>query len=114
MAKNGGPGGGRRGAIRGRTQFRLPNGHYAKRNRLTGEILAFKADLKPFRNVVREKDNDQYLMAGERHAARTPSPVEEQGERRPQMMSLTLFDGIGIAVAGEAGETGEAGAREAA
>ncbi len=110
MAKNGGPGGGRRGAIRGRTQFRLPNGHYAKRDRLTGEILAIKADLKPFKNVVKEKDNDQFLMTGEREAV-IMSPVEVQSERRPQMMSLTLFDGIGIAVAGE---TGEAGEREAA
>ncbi|MGI8404042.1 MAG: hypothetical protein ACR2OE_04630 [Thermomicrobiales bacterium] len=55
MAKNGRKGGGRRGAIRGRTQFLLPNGHYAKRDRQTGEILAIKADLKPFKGVVMEK-----------------------------------------------------------
>lgn len=55
MAKNGGKGGGRRGAIRGRTQFLLPNGHYAKRDRQTGEVLAIKADLKPFKGIVKEK-----------------------------------------------------------
>jgi hypothetical protein len=53
MAKN--IGGRRIGAIRGRTQFRLPSGHYAKRNRWTGEILSVKADLEPYKNVVIEK-----------------------------------------------------------
>jgi len=81
MAKNGGPGGGRRGAIRGRTQFRLPSGHYAKRDRRTGEILAIKADLKPFKNVVKEKDNDQLQVVA-------ASPVGEPVERHPEMMSL--------------------------
>lgn len=54
MARNTGKG--RRGAIRGRTQFRLPSGHYAKRDRRTGEILAIKKDMKPFKGVVMEKD----------------------------------------------------------
>lgn len=54
MAKN--KGGRRIGAIRGRTQFMLPNGHYAKRDRRTGEILSIKADLKPYKNVVIERD----------------------------------------------------------
>lgn len=71
MARNIGKGGGRRGAIRGRTQFLLPNGHYAKRDRQTGEILAIKADLKPFKGVVREKEPVQhdYNLEPERHQA---------------------------------------------
>ncbi len=55
MAKNGAKGGGRRGAIRGRSQFKLPNGHYAKRDTRTGEIISIKADLKPWKGVVQEK-----------------------------------------------------------
>ena len=54
MAKN--KGGRRIGAIRGRTQFLLPNGHYAKRDRATGEILSIKADRKPYKNVVIERE----------------------------------------------------------
>ena len=54
MAKNGAKGGGRKGAIRGRTQFLLPNGHYAKRDRKTGEIISVKADTKPYKGVVKE------------------------------------------------------------
>ena len=54
MAKN--VGGRRIGAIRGRTQFRLPNGHYAKRDRRTGEIISIKADRKPYKNVVIERE----------------------------------------------------------
>jgi len=50
MAKN--VGGRRIGAIRGRTQFKLPSGHYAKVDRRTGEILSVKADRKPYKNVV--------------------------------------------------------------
>ena len=53
MARN--KGGRRVGAIRGRTQFMLPNGHYAKRDRRTGEILSIKADTKPYRNVIIER-----------------------------------------------------------
>jgi hypothetical protein len=52
MAINRPNGGGRRGAIRNRTQFRLPNGHYAKVNRATGQIIAVKADRKPYKGVV--------------------------------------------------------------
>lgn len=53
MARN--KGGRRVGAIRGRTQFMLPNGHYAKRDRRTGEILSIKADKKPYKNVIIER-----------------------------------------------------------
>ena len=59
MAKNGAKGGGRKGAIRGRTQFLLPNGHYAKRDRKTGEILSIKADTKPYKGVVKETGQAQ-------------------------------------------------------
>jgi hypothetical protein len=55
MARNIRNGRGRRGAIRGRTQFKLPNGHYAKRDRQTGEIISVKADLKPYKGIVIEK-----------------------------------------------------------
>lgn len=44
--------GGRRGAIRGRTQFRLPNGRYAKVDRTTGAILSIKADRTPYKGIV--------------------------------------------------------------
>lgn len=71
MAKNGRKGGGRRGAVRGRTQFLLPNGHYAKRDRQTGEILAIKADLKPFKGVVKEKEpvHHNHNLESESHQA---------------------------------------------
>ena len=72
VAKN--VGGRRIGAIRGRTQFRLPSGHYAKRDRRTGEILSIKADRKPYKNVVIEKtpptDIDLAALPGRRGRAR--------------------------------------------
>jgi hypothetical protein len=55
VAKNGANGGGRRGAIRNRTQFELPSGHWAKRDTRTGEIISVKADRTPYKGVVREK-----------------------------------------------------------
>lgn len=55
MATNRRNGRGRRGAIRGRTQFKLPSGHYAKRDRATGEILSIKADFEPYKGIVIEK-----------------------------------------------------------
>lgn len=55
MAKNGAKGGGRRGAIRNRTQFELPSGHWAKRDTRTGEIISVKADRTPYKGVLREK-----------------------------------------------------------
>jgi hypothetical protein len=58
MAKNRKTGG-RIGAVRGRTQFQLPNGHYAKRDARTGEILSVKADLKPYKGIVKEKPAPQ-------------------------------------------------------
>jgi hypothetical protein len=44
--------GGRRGAVRGRTQFRLPNGRFAKVDRATGKILSIKADGRPYKGIV--------------------------------------------------------------
>ena len=44
--------GGRRGAVRGRTQFRLPNGRFAKVDRATGYILSIKADGHPYKGIV--------------------------------------------------------------
>lgn len=55
VAKNGAKGGGRLGAIRNRTQFQLPSGHWAKRDTRTGEIISVKADRAPYKGVVREK-----------------------------------------------------------
>jgi hypothetical protein len=52
MARNLTTGHGRRGAIRGRYQFRLPNGRYAKVDRTTGRVLSVKADRKPYKGVV--------------------------------------------------------------
>jgi hypothetical protein len=72
VAKN--IGGGRRGAIRGRTQFRLPSGHYAKRDRATGEILSVKADRAPYKGVVIEK------------------PPISPAERAPERMSLPALN----------------------
>ena len=79
MAKN--KGGRRVGAIRGRTQFMLPNGHYAKRDRRTGEILSIKADKKPYRNVIIERshdaaDNITELATGKQAAWILPLPFE--------------------------------------
>jgi hypothetical protein len=55
MARNTGTGGSRRGAIRNRSQFRLPSGHYAKRDTRTGLVISVKADRKPWKGVVIEK-----------------------------------------------------------
>lgn len=71
MAKN--VGGRRIGAIRGRTQFMLPDGHYAKRDRRTGEILSIKADLKPYKNVIIERD--PVIESISVDASETPEPT---------------------------------------
>jgi ribosomal protein L15E len=39
VAKNGQPGKGRIGAVKGRTQFQAPNGNWVKRDTKTGRIL---------------------------------------------------------------------------
>lgn len=55
MAKNAPPGPGRRGTVRGRSQFKGPGGHHVKRDTRTGRILDVKADSAPFKGVRREK-----------------------------------------------------------
>lgn len=54
MAKNGPKGGGRRGAVKARSQFRGQGGRWMKRNAVTGRIMDVKADNKPFKGVRRE------------------------------------------------------------
>lgn len=53
MAKNGPKGGGRRGAVRQRSQFRS-NGVWFKWDTKTGRILNGKADGTPHKGVTRE------------------------------------------------------------
>jgi len=55
LAKNAPKGPGRRGAVKGRSQFIGPGGHPVKRDKATGRILDVKADLTPFKGVRREK-----------------------------------------------------------
>jgi hypothetical protein len=55
VAKNGPRGGGRIGAVRGRSQFKGPNGNWAKRDTRTGRIMDQKQDGTPFKGVSREK-----------------------------------------------------------
>ena len=45
----------RKGAVRGRSQFQTPSGHWAKRNAESGRIMDVKQDGKPFKGVRREK-----------------------------------------------------------
>lgn len=77
MARN--KGGRRVGAIRGRTQFMLPNGHYAKRDRQTGEILSIKADKKPYKNVIIERTPDTAM-----------GKIENLDDRRKRAWTLPL------------------------
>jgi hypothetical protein len=56
MAKNGKSGDGHRnGAVKGRSQFEMPNGHWAKRDTTTGRIIDVKHDNDPFKGVRKEK-----------------------------------------------------------
>jgi hypothetical protein len=56
MATNKDPNDGRlEGAIRQRSQFEHPNGHWIERNTQNGQITNVKHDEVPFRNVRREK-----------------------------------------------------------
>lgn len=55
MAKNGKTGDGHRnGAVKDRSQLKLPSGRWAKRNTVTGEIMDVKSDEKPFKGVTKE------------------------------------------------------------
>ena len=56
MAKNPPSGHGHRiGAVRDRTQFQHPNGHWTKRDADTGRIIDVKSDGEPFKGVTKEK-----------------------------------------------------------
>jgi hypothetical protein len=55
MAKNGGPGKGRVGAVTGRSQTKTPSGHFVKRNTTTGQFMDVKTSSKaPFKGVRKE------------------------------------------------------------
>ena len=45
----------RRGAVRNREQFKLPNGNYMKRDSGTGRFMDQKADDEPFKGVRKVK-----------------------------------------------------------
>lgn len=57
MATNGAKGGGRHGAVKGRTQFQNPNtGLWQKRDSETGRIMDVKTSSdKPFKGVTKER-----------------------------------------------------------
>jgi hypothetical protein len=56
MATNTGKGS-RKGSVRGKTQFETPSGHYAKRDRETGQIEDVKtSDKEKFKGVAEEPD----------------------------------------------------------
>ena len=56
MARNGPRGGGRIGAVRGRSQtLNTRTGHWTKRDTGTGRFVDQKADPKPFKGVTKEK-----------------------------------------------------------
>jgi len=55
MASNEPKGKGRKGAVKGRSQFLGPDGKFVKRNTKTGKIMDRKADEKPFKGVRKEK-----------------------------------------------------------
>jgi hypothetical protein len=55
MAKNGPKGGGRKGAVRGRTQFPVPGGNWAKRDTGTGRIIDQKTSGGSFKGIRKEK-----------------------------------------------------------
>jgi hypothetical protein len=86
MARN--VGGRRIGAIRGRTQVKLPNGHYAKRDRRTGEIISIKADLKPYKNVIIEREPAAPAPVATPQAAEAPIMVRADVAR----LGMPLLD----------------------
>lgn len=56
MAKNGKPGNGRIGPVRGRSQVQNPlNGNWTKRDTGTGRFMDQKQDGAPFKGVRKEK-----------------------------------------------------------
>lgn len=59
MARNGSRGGGRKGSVTNRTQFKHSNGHWVKRNRGNGQFIAQKTSSGPFKGVAKEPDRRQ-------------------------------------------------------
>jgi hypothetical protein len=60
MARNGRRGFGRRGSVRGRTQFRNPyTRRWVKRDRATGRFMGQKSTPGPWKGVAREPDRWQ-------------------------------------------------------
>lgn len=56
MAKNAPSGDGHRiGAVKERSQFQHPNGHWVERNTQTGQFLNVKHDEEKFKGVRKEK-----------------------------------------------------------
>jgi len=56
MAKNGNVGDGHRnGAVKERTQFQHPNGHWYKRDSNTGHIIDVNQNGQPHKGVTKEK-----------------------------------------------------------
>ena len=56
MAKNGAPGKGRVGAVKGRSQVQAPNGNWTKRNTGNGQFMDQKTSGPgPFKGVRKEK-----------------------------------------------------------
>ena len=55
MATNTGKGF-RRGAVKARTQFQRHDGHWQKRDELTGQLMQVKDDGGPFKGVAKEPD----------------------------------------------------------
>jgi len=45
----------RKGAVKNRSQFEMPNGNWAKRDSETGRIMDVKQDGEPFKGVRKEK-----------------------------------------------------------
>lgn len=45
----------RKGAVRQRSQTKMPAGNYVKRNSITGRFMDVKSDKKPFKGVKKEK-----------------------------------------------------------
>ena len=58
MAKNPPTGDGHGiGQVKERSQFQMPNGHWAKRDTTTGQILDIKSDDQPFKGVRKEQQD---------------------------------------------------------
>lgn len=48
----------RKGAVKDRSQFQHPNGHYIKRDTGTGQFMDVKSDKEKFKGVRKEKQGE--------------------------------------------------------